>query len=295
MRVARVLAQAKLNLWLKILARDASGYHEINTIFQRIDLADEVTVRVGGHGRSIDCSGPRLPASGLGAPEENLAFRAAMAYSEMTGWAQAFSIEITKHIPVGGGLGGGSADAAAVLRTLDILAAKPIGGARLLEIGRSLGSDVPFLASEHLSALGGGRGDELTSLPALPSREVLLVIPNFAVPTGDAYRWFDEAGVTPPPLMPRDTEAKVIPPWDLVAELSQNDFESVVEHRHSQLAMYRRRLKESGAKVARLSGSGSTVFGVFEGRVPSAQDLALGTDVVHTRTSSRVVQVEVLE
>jgi 4-diphosphocytidyl-2-C-methyl-D-erythritol kinase len=290
-----VLAQAKINLWLKIGARDSSGYHEIRTIFQRVDLADEITVRVGGHDRAISCTGPRLPAVGLGPPERNLAFRAAGAYAEITGWPRGLSIDIVKHIPVRGGLGGGSADAAAVLRSLDALAARPIGSARLLEIGRSLGADVPFLASDRVGTYAEGRGDQLGPSLSLPSLEVLLVIPDVGVSTADAYRWFDEAGVTRSTPMPTDAEVKQVPSWDFVAGFSRNDFEPVVEQRLPQLAMYRRRLEEKGAKVARLSGSGSTVFGVFEGRAPASEDLALDADVIPTRTSSRVVQVEVLE
>src|SRR5438128_1501460 len=102
----RIAAQAKINLRLKILAREEGGYHSVETIFARIDLADEIVVRVGGSGRLIDCKG-----ANVGPVEQNLAYRAALAYAETTGWPDAFSIEITKKIPVGGGLGGGSTDA----------------------------------------------------------------------------------------------------------------------------------------------------------------------------------------
>src|SRR3954465_6177502 len=95
---ARATAQAKINLRLKVLAREADGFHSIETIFARIDLADDIVVRVGGSGRSIDCKGVDL-----GPVERNLAYRAAIAYIEATGWPDAFSIEVTKNIPVGGG------------------------------------------------------------------------------------------------------------------------------------------------------------------------------------------------
>src|SRR3954471_8595902 len=109
---ARVVAQAKLNLLLRVLAREASGYHSIETVFLRLDLGDDVCVRITS-GRSLECNGPAMPADGLGAVEKNLAFRAGLAYAEATGWPSGFSIELTKRIPVGGGLGGGSADAGA--------------------------------------------------------------------------------------------------------------------------------------------------------------------------------------
>ena len=125
MRAARVLAQAKINLLLRVGPRDQAGYHQIVTVFQRIDLADEVLVRVGGSVRTLDCTGPRLPSRGLGAPEDNLAYRAAVAYAERAKWLRGFSVELTKNIPTGGGLGGGSSDAGAVLRALDAL--DPLG------------------------------------------------------------------------------------------------------------------------------------------------------------------------
>src|SRR3954466_3871881 len=102
---ARVAAQAKVNLRLKILAQEIDGYHSIETIFARIDLADDVVVRLGNPGRSLDTHG-----ADLGPTEKNLAYRAALAYEAATGWPESFAIEITKHVPVGAGLGGGSAD-----------------------------------------------------------------------------------------------------------------------------------------------------------------------------------------
>jgi 4-diphosphocytidyl-2-C-methyl-D-erythritol kinase len=125
-RVARVAAQAKVNLRLRILAREASGYHQIETLFLRLALADDVVVRATSGARSLDAAGS-VDARQLGPVERNLAWRAASAYSEVTGWPAGFAIELTKHIPVGGGLGGGSANAGAVLRALDARAPTPIG------------------------------------------------------------------------------------------------------------------------------------------------------------------------
>src|SRR3954463_6785157 len=97
--VARVLAQAKINLYLRVLAREASGYHSIETLFQRLDWGDDVVVRLTP-GRTLDCTGASLPPGGLGPVEKNLAYRAAVAYVEATGWATGFTIEIDKRIPV---------------------------------------------------------------------------------------------------------------------------------------------------------------------------------------------------
>jgi 4-diphosphocytidyl-2-C-methyl-D-erythritol kinase len=302
MRVARVSAQAKVNLLLRVGARDSSGYHAISTWFLRLDLSDEIVVRVGGNVRAIDVAGPRVPPGGLGPPEKNLAYRAAVAYAERTGWPRGggFSIELTKNIPVGGGLGGGSADAGAVLRALDALAAAPIRNQALVELAVLLGSDVPFLTSEFIAAFGTGRGEKLQPIDALPARDVVLVVPDFAISTPDAYRWLDESRPSVPP--PQELQTWLVPraaltSWELLSEtpLHTNDFESVLERRHPALLRFRERLSSRGAQIAHLAGSGSAVFGVFDGSPPSAGDLSVDALVIPTRTSSRVVQVEVLE
>src|SRR5262245_16387174 len=123
---ARTVAQAKVNLFLRVLAREASGYHQLETLFCRLELGDDVVVRVGVDGRSLDCVGEAIPPEGLGPTERNLAWRAAVAYADATGWPNDWAIEIAKRIPVGGGLGGGSADAGAVLRCLNRLAPSPL-------------------------------------------------------------------------------------------------------------------------------------------------------------------------
>ena len=293
MRVARVQAQAKLNLVLRVGARAGDGYHDISTVFQRIDLADEITVRVGGAARTLDVAGPRVPAAGMGAPDRNLAFRAAVAYAERCDWLRGFAIELTKHVPVGGGLGGGSADAAAVLRILDALAPAPLGVPALKEIGNALGADVPFLTTDLPVALAGGRGDRLTAVEPLEPRAVALVVPPFPVSTTDAYRWLDESRQDQP------TAPIALPlggwGWDYVERQSRNDFEAVVESRHPELTAFRRQLVDLGARISRLSGSGSTVFGIFALPYQPPRTLAGNAVVLESATSARVVQVEVQE
>src|SRR6185312_4792904 len=134
---ARVVAHAKLNLLLHVLDRRSDGYHDIATWLVRLALGDDVVVRVRPSGRGVECRG-----ADVGPPERNLALRAAEAYVEAARWPAGFAIEIDKRIPVGGGLGGGSADAGAVLRALDALAPEPLGEDRLIEIAARLGSDV---------------------------------------------------------------------------------------------------------------------------------------------------------
>jgi 4-diphosphocytidyl-2-C-methyl-D-erythritol kinase len=293
-RAARAAAQAKVNLILRVLGRETSGYHQIETVFQRLDLADEVTVRTDVAGRAIDCAGDVIPAGGLGAPEQNLAFRAAEAYRAAAGWPEGFAIEITKRIPVGGGLGGGSADAGAVLRILDALAPRPMG-VRVLELAARLGADVPFMATETPLACAWGRGERMLGLTALPRRKVQLLVPPFGVPTADAYRWLSESrGAYEPSgsLLP----AAALLSWPEVDEVAENQFEAVVEARYPEIAGYRKALERAGARIAMLAGSGSTVFGVFEegarGLPSGDQD---GARLIETRTAAHVVPVRMIE
>jgi len=300
MRVARVQAQAKINLFLDVIGLLPGGYHEIQTEFHRIDLSDEVVVRVGGKERSLDASGPSMPPNGLGPMEKNLAYRAAIEYAARAGWEfpRGFAIELTKNIPVGGGLGGGSADAGAVLRALNALVPKPMARDELLKLGALLGADVAFLTTEDVMALAVGRGEFLVGVPQLlPPAHVLLAVPPFSISTADAYRWLDEARA----LEPKPEEGSIAgaelfrPGWEGLTHNSRNDFEPVVEKRYPLLREIRERLMAMGARMARLAGSGSCVFGLFDDFKPDPRDVGLDALVIPTNTSSRVVQVEVLE
>ena len=313
MPAARVAAQAKVNLFLRVGPRRADGFHDVVTMFQLLDLADDVIVRIGGAGRTLHVAGPRLPDAGLGPTEKNLAYRAAVAYVERAGWPNGFSIELNKNIPTGGGLGGGSSDGGAVLRALDAMNERPLGPAALQTIAAQLGSDVPFFVSGSARAFATGRGEDLGGMDPLTPRDVLLVIPPFGVATADAYRWLDEdrpngaegaddvrrafemAGDRPGAHLTLAPKSPGFNEWQFVQGASHNDLEPVVEKRHPQLRRIRETLSGHGASIARLSGSGSTVFGVFE-RLP-AMPSGIGGDsvVLRTCTSSRVVQVEVLE
>lgn len=305
-REARVIAQAKLNLFLRILAREASGYHQIETLFCRIALGDRLTVRTDVRGRSLDCSGERMPADGLGAVDRNLAWRAATAYADATGWPTGFAIELEKRIPAGGGLGGGSADAGAVLRCLDALSPDPVGAEKLLVIAATLGSDVPFLTATTPVALAWGRGERMLELAPLPPRPVLLALFSTGVPTADAYRWLAESrpadSARASELLGRASFAS----WRGVARHAHNDFEAVVRPRvpvvDEVLAAFR---SGDGAALlgtdgfALLAGSGSTVFAVPEPRYPGVSyefgAEREGVEGVVTSTSDHVVEVDVSE
>ena len=164
---ARVAAEAKLNLSLRITGRMANGYHALHTLFQRVALADIVTVRVDTPHRSLVCDAPAA-----GPVEHNLGWRAAAAFCQAAAWDTGFAITLEKHIPIGGGMGGGSADAAAVLRALNALAPAPLAPSALMAIGSQLGADVPFLLLTHATAVGTGTGAELTPIVAPPSLTV---------------------------------------------------------------------------------------------------------------------------
>jgi 4-diphosphocytidyl-2-C-methyl-D-erythritol kinase len=298
MPAARVAAHAKLNLALRILAREASGFHDLETLFCRIALADEVIVRVGDSAdRLLTCSGEALPEGGLGAPEENLGWRAAEAYAEYDNWPRGFAIEIDKRIPVGGGLGGGSADAGAVLRALNALNPRPLPSDELLAIAGTLGADVPFLTSDAPLALAWGRGDRMLALPALPRRDVALVLPPYPVNTREAYAWLADARAT---LTGQPHRAVLHPlaavtTWEGVARLSVNDFEPVVfEHRIELAKVYERLAAVEGVAVARMSGSGSTLFALFEDELQlRAVTQATGCRAIATTTLDEVPLVGV--
>ena len=282
---ARVLAHAKVNLRLRVLEREPGGFHQLETIFLRIALADVVRVRATPSARSLDCGGPAMPRSGLGPVERNLAWRAAAAYADASGWPGGFAIEVEKHIPVGGGLGGGSADAAAVLRALDAIAPRPLGDQALAALAFTLGSDVPFLASGLACAIGRGRGERLEPLPPPPPREVLLAIPPFAVNTAEAYGWVAAArreGTLPMHGDP-ELDARALGAWPALARVAANDFEPVVTARHPEIATAVDALRAAGATIAMMSGSGSTVFGVFDGSPPGLS-LPPGFRLVRTST-----------
>ena len=274
-------AHAKINLVLHILEREASGYHSIETLFQRIALHDVVTVRVGGSDRTLACDGPSMPASGLGPVEQNLAWRAAHLYTQQTRWDAGWEITIDKQIPVGGGLGGGSADAAAVLRAMNALSPTPVGTSRLLDMGRVLGADVPFLVTEASRAWAWGRGDRLMLLPALPRVPVVLFSPVGGVNTGEAYAAFAALRQTDIAMSEATEVANAseaydissLSSWEGVAQIAANDFEQVVPLMHAGVADVLPGIQRiavqlranGGVAIAQLSGSGATCYLLMAG------------------------------
>jgi 4-diphosphocytidyl-2-C-methyl-D-erythritol kinase len=296
-RVARVRAQAKVNLLLRIHAREASGFHTLETLFCRLALGDDVEVAASESGeRSLDVAGAET-----GPVEGNLAWRAALAFQERAGWPRGFAIRIAKRIPVGGGLGGGSADAGAVLRALNALAPRALPPEELLALALPLGSDVPFLTATAPLALAWSRGERMLALPALPSRRVVLATFASGVATADAYRWLADSRPdwrpTPALLDPRELAT-----WGGVARHAANDFESVVFAHRPDIAGARAALAgdqhagvdgdAGAAEMTLMSGSGATVFRVDDG---GAFVAALATAVERAAPEARVLETTTAE
>ena len=295
-RAARTLAQAKVNLALRVLSKEEDGFHSIETVFLRLELGDDVELRITNGKRSLKCYEMRdWPA------EANLAYRAATLYADEVGWPKGFEIEIVKNIPIGGGLGGGSADAAGVLRILNGLAPKPVSEEALLNLAGSLGSDVPFLTSDYAMAMAWGRGDRLLRLDPLPSRDVQLFFPPYGIDTGEAYALLDEVRGDVPARNPELT-TEMFADWETAAKNSVNDFEPVIRPRWSEIDILLSRGAQFGM-FYRMSGSGSTVFkvtGVTTRPIQSRDSLPglvvpPGTRSLITRTSTSVVPIELLD
>jgi 4-diphosphocytidyl-2-C-methyl-D-erythritol kinase len=295
-RGGRTLAQAKINLSLRVLGKEPDGFHSIETVFLRLDLGDDVRLHIRAKARTLRCGVMRDQPQ-----DENLAYRAAALFAEENGWPGGFEIVIKKRIPIGGGLGGGSADAAAVLRILNTLSPNPLEPPALLQLAGRLGSDVPFLASDFVMALGWGRGEKLLQLPPLPPRDVQLFFPPFGIDTGEAYALLDASRSAVPRTVPELT-AEMFGNWESAARRSVNDFEAVIRRRWPAIDALMTRGDRYGL-FYRLSGSGSTVFkvpGIHTRFVERSADLPPlqvpeGTKVIVTRTSESVVPVELLD
>lgn len=263
------LAPAKVNLRLTVLAREASGFHQIETLFCALELADEIEIDVHTQEDGIRLS---VEGADLGAPEQNLVHRAARAFFDEARLPPRARIVLRKHIPHGAGLGGGSSDAATTLRALNGAFHEVLSFDELLRIAARLGSDVPFFLAGVPFALAWGRGERLLRLHPPVTRPVLVVAPSQRVATADAYGWLarrrEAHGFAA--LAPAAHDVTALSEWDGIAALAVNDFEDVVFEKLPGLVALRDALAAAGARPALLAGSGSALFGVFE----SADDLA---------------------
>ena len=265
----RLLTISKVNLLLRIAGLLPDGRHELATWFQAIDYGDELELEEHPD-LILECDD-----SNLGPQEGNLAWKAADLLRQASGHTGGALIRLRKKVPYGAGLGGGSGDAAAVLVGCSRLWGLGWSESRLEEAGRSLGADVPFLVRGG-AAWGTGAGDLLQPCPGLdPSTLVVVATPSEAVNTGWAYRTWDEMNSSPLQDRPEMTNFPLLHrqglflPEELRGRLA-NDFEDVVFPRYPEIEGLRREMLEAGAAAALLSGSGSSVFGLFsKGRIPS--------------------------
>ena len=269
-------AFAKVNLGLRVFDRREDGFHELRTVFQTISLADPIRVRVRPRARSavtLACSLAELSGP------ENLAARAAEALLSGGRWRGRVEIEIEKRIPMGAGLGGGSSDAGAVLRALEMTLTPRPTSAELLTAAEEIGSDVPFFLTGG-RAVGVGRGEEIYPLPE-PSRSqwMMLVLPGVHVSTVEAYRRLAKSrGGTLTSGRKRLSMGSFCfgiraPGGEVATDFAEclaNDFEEVIFNRFPELSTWKDRLLAAGASGASMSGSGSALFGLFADRKAAA-------------------------
>jgi 4-diphosphocytidyl-2-C-methyl-D-erythritol kinase len=259
----RIAAFAKINLRLDIVGKRADGFHELRTIFQTISLHDEIRLRNSRRpGITLAIQGNvTLAAEPL---RKNLVYRAVEAVRRELKTSGGVEIVLNKTIPAGGGLGGGSSNAAAAILGYLQLTRKKLEASRMMEVAASLGADVPFFLLGG-RALGVSRGDEIYPLQDIPKLHLLVVVPkDIRVPTPDAFRWVKAKplGLTKSPVNSKLLQFCALS-WSSQGSGLSNDFEGPVFRRHPRLDRIKRALLQSGATEASLAGSGSAVFGIF--------------------------------
>jgi 4-diphosphocytidyl-2-C-methyl-D-erythritol kinase len=270
MREVRLRAFAKVNYALDVLGLRADGYHEISTVMQSISLADEVELRraTGGFDLSLEPEELRI-----GAQERNTTYLAWKALRRLTGKELPVEVTLRKEIPAGAGLGGGSADAAAVLVGLNELFALGLRVDELRGIGAGIGADVPFCVSGG-TALGEGIGEILTPLPVPPAHLLVVAKPLSSADTGKIYHAFDEAETQSTYSVEPVVSALRSGSIPDLASAIGNDLAPVTMNIVPEVAELEQTLLASGALGASMSGSGTAVFGIFDDAVTArgAQD-----------------------
>ncbi|MGH9395345.1 MAG: 4-(cytidine 5'-diphospho)-2-C-methyl-D-erythritol kinase [Terriglobia bacterium] len=281
----RLRAFAKINTGLKILGRRADGYHELRTVYQTVALHDSLAISlVSKPGIEIECSDTSLP---LG--RRNLVHRACQLWKKTRKFKGGFRVEIRKSIPIGGGLGGGSSDAAATLLGLERLTGYEADSHPMFRLAAILGSDVPlFLMGGRV--LGCGRGEEVYPLADLPRRHCLVVHPGFSISTPEAFRELDLR-------LTISSEASKINAFGVWSQFplqgwgpAENDFERVVFAKWPELERIKDQFIRAGAEIASLTGSGSAIYAIFVSArqlIQAAKSVPREWSVFRTHTLSR--------
>ncbi len=258
----RIEAPAKINLLLDIIQRLPNGYHVLFMVMQAVSLYDTVEVEKADGGVTLTCSEPTLPTDG-----RNLAYRAAQAFFDATGIQSGCSIAVTKRIPLQAGLAGGSADAAGVLRALNLLFDAELSTDELCRIGVKLGADVPFCLHGG-TMLAQDIGQILAPLPRLKDCSIVLAKPPRGVSTGEAYAAFDAC-----------QDVRHPDNWGMLHALAAEDFDGVVTRVNNVFEQFievperiaiKAVMRRHGSRCCCMSGSGPTVFGVFDEEAKAA-------------------------
>ncbi|MGH9351876.1 MAG: 4-(cytidine 5'-diphospho)-2-C-methyl-D-erythritol kinase [Terriglobia bacterium] len=313
-RSIRLRAFAKINTGLKVLGKRADGFHEIRTVYQTVDLHDRLDISLSPRPLiAMSCNDPSLPCD-----RRNLVYRACELWKEETKFKGGFRISLTKSIPSGGGLGGGSSDAAVAILGLERLTGDRLEWAARFKLASTLGSDVPlFLLGGRV--LGCGRGEEVYPLTDLPGRHCLVVHPGFAISTPEAYREVGreaappfraagaglKPGATPssgPKLryyrkltsLAKNRRVSGFGVWSQFPlenwGPAENDFEKFVFAKWPELGRIKDQFIRAGAETASLTGSGSAIYAIFVSARQLNQALRLvepGWGVFRTHTQNR--------
>lgn len=251
-------AFAKLNLTLDVLGKREDGYHDLQSVMQTISVRDDVEIDIGtGKPWKLLCS-----AEGIPTDETNLAWKAARVYCDaMKKDPDGLEIRILKRIPSGAGMGGGSADAAAVLRALNRHYGNPLSIFALAELGAQVGSDVPFCVLCG-TAMVEGRGERLRKLPDMPDCIFVVVKPEFSVSTPELYRKLDSVAIARRPDNRAMESALIEGSLEKVVDNVYNVFDPVVTAEHAELNYIKSLFQQYGAVGYQMTGSGSAVFGI---------------------------------
>ncbi len=252
-------AFAKINLTLDVLGKRPDGYHDLKSVMQTISIRDDIEIDVGtGRPWCLKCDKENIPTD-----ERNLAWKAAKVYLDAMGKdPDGLEIRITKRIPSQAGLGGGSADAAAVLRALNRHYGEPLSIMALAELGAQVGSDVPFCTLCG-TAMVEGRGERLRKLPDLPECFFVVCKPEFSVSTPELYQKLDETPIGTRPNNQAMESAIVAGDLGRIAENVCNVFDPVVTAEHLELNYIKSLCNSYGAVAQQMTGSGSAVFAIM--------------------------------
>lgn len=246
---------AKINLHLAVLGVREDGYHEIDSIFQLVSLTDEIRIRSLKENNVLHIEGMNIPK------HDNIIYRAVEVFRRETGIRSGLSVQITKRIPMGGGLGGGSGNAASVLIGLDRMFGTCLTKSDLSRLGAGLGSDVPFFCHAACARVRG-RGEVVESIPARTDYQVILLYPGFGISSQEAFMLLDrERGTYRSAEFDAVSMYRESPPerWEFF-----NSFFPILAQADERFKALRERLQLSGAVFSGLSGSGSTLFGIFQ-------------------------------